>query len=154
VKAFRDGAIQRHFWTPLPIEASTQLVELENLLTHLQTISHENDKWRYIWNSEDFIFKKAYLQIIGVNYASPIFKWMWKPCVMGKHKFFFWLLLKDRLNTRGLLKRKNMDLPDYNCVLFNDNMEEDLMHLFFECSFNKWCWKFMEYILVSSRYAH
>jgi hypothetical protein len=25
---------------------------------------------------------------------------------MGKHYFFFWLLLRDRLNTRELLKRK------------------------------------------------
>jgi hypothetical protein len=31
---------------------------------------------------------------------------MWKSCVMGKHYFFFWLLLRDRLNTRELLKRK------------------------------------------------
>jgi hypothetical protein len=41
-----------------------------------------------------------------INDAPPIFKWMWKSCVKGKHKFFFWLLLMDRLNTRELLKRK------------------------------------------------
>jgi hypothetical protein len=61
---------------------------------------------------------------------------------MGKYKFFFWLPLKDRLNARDLLKRKNMELPD-TCVLCNDNKEEDLLHLFFEYLFNKWCWRFV-----------
>jgi hypothetical protein len=65
--------------------------------------------------------KKAYLQIIGINNASPIFKWMWKFCVRGKHKFFFWLLLGDKLNTIELLRRKNMDLQEYNCVLCTNN---------------------------------
>jgi hypothetical protein len=32
-------------------------------------------------------------------------------------KVFFWLLLKDRLNTCNLLLRKNKILPSYNCVL-------------------------------------
>ena len=33
--------------------------------------------------------------------------------VKNKRKFFFWLWLKDWLNTRALLKRKNMALEDY-----------------------------------------
>jgi hypothetical protein len=35
---------------------------------------------------------------------------------LGKHKFFFWLLLRDRLNTKNLLRRKTNILEDYNCV--------------------------------------
>jgi hypothetical protein len=70
------------------------------------------DHLSYIWNSEEYISKKAYLQIIGMVDVSPIFKWMWKSCARSKHKFFFWLLLHDRLNTRQILKRKNMDLQD------------------------------------------
>jgi hypothetical protein len=99
------------------------------------------DKWTYIWGSENYSSKKGYLQIIGIFDASPIFQWMWKSCVRGYNNFFFWLLLHARLNTRNLLKRKNMDLPDYNCVLFSRREEEDLMHLFFECLFSKWCWR-------------
>jgi hypothetical protein len=45
-----------------------------------------------------------------MNNASPIFKWMWKSCARGKHKFFFCLLLSDRLHTTELLKWKNMTL--------------------------------------------
>jgi hypothetical protein len=81
------------------------------------------------------------MNIIGINDASPIFQWMWKSCVLRGHKFFFWILLNDRLNTRNLLKRKNMDLQDYNCILCTRKVEEDLMHLFFECPFSKWCWR-------------
>jgi hypothetical protein len=83
------------------------------------------------------------MNIIGINDASPIFQWMWKSCVLRGHKFFFWLLLNNRLNTRNLLKRKNMDLQDYNCVLCTRKVEEDLMHLFFECPFSKWCWRLL-----------
>jgi hypothetical protein len=35
------------------------------------------------------------------------------------------------LNTRELLKRKNMELQDCACVLYNDNSGEILLHLFF-----------------------
>jgi hypothetical protein len=37
-----------------------------------------------------------------------------------KHKVFLWLFLKDRLNTRGLLRRKHMQLDSYTyemCLL-------------------------------------
>jgi hypothetical protein len=68
---------------------------------------------------------------------------MWKSCAREKHKFFFWLLLSDRLNTRELLKRKNMDLQDYTCVLCSTNSEESLLYLFFDCPFSKWCWRML-----------
>jgi hypothetical protein len=116
LKTFKTGAIERHFWHPLSIEASSQL-ELQWLLNDIQIANGANDKWGYICNSEEYFSHKGYQEIIGINDASPIFRWMWKSCVMGKHKFFFWLLLRDQLNTRELLKRKNMDLEDYNCAL-------------------------------------
>jgi hypothetical protein len=70
----------------------------------------------------------------------PLFSWMWSAGSLGKHKFFSWLLLKDRLNTRNLLRRKNMYLDDYNCAICNSNVEETCMHLFFECPFSLSCW--------------
>jgi hypothetical protein len=109
--------LQRHLWFLLLVEASEQLNELQILLNDLQSDLNEASKWTYIWNSEVHSSKKGYLQIIGINDTSPIFQWMWKTCARGRHKFFFWLLLNDRLNTRNLLKRQNMDLQDYNCVL-------------------------------------
>jgi hypothetical protein len=56
---------------------------------------------------------------------------MWASKVQNKHKFFFCLFLKDRINTRNLLHRQNMFLPSYICVLCVENVEEDVRHLFF-----------------------
>jgi hypothetical protein len=44
------------------------------------------------------------------------------------------------LNTRNILKRKNMHLDDYNCVLSNLGCEETSFHLFFECPFSRDWW--------------
>jgi hypothetical protein len=57
---------------------------------------------------------------------------------------FFWLALKDRLSTRALLKRKNMALESYNCVLCHLDVEESLHHLFFHCPFAMSCWNLLD----------
>lgn len=53
------------------------------------------------------------------------------------------ILLKDRLSTRGLLRRKNMELPNYNCVLCSANTEETVQHLFLQCPFAQHCRGFL-----------
>lgn len=57
---------------------------------------------------------------------------------------FFCLLLKDRLSSRNILRRKNMFLQSYNCVLCSLNSEETVHHLFLQCEFAKQCWEFIE----------
>jgi hypothetical protein len=52
----------------------------------------------------------------------------------------FWLLLQDKLNTRGLLRRKHMHLDSYTCELCLLQKEERLRHLFLACPFAKNCW--------------
>lgn len=69
--------------------------------------------------------------MIGTRQVHSAFKWLWKSSCQNKRKIFFWLLLKDQLNTRALLKCKNMTLEDYNCVLCNHQTEETMEHLFF-----------------------
>jgi hypothetical protein len=58
-------------------------------------------------------------------------------------KFFAWLVLVDRLNTKVILKRRNLfdEEDDAHCVLHVEGMDEDLDHLFFECDFSKRCWE-------------
>jgi hypothetical protein len=54
---------------------------------------------------------------------------------------FFWLLLHNRLNTRAMLRRKNMELDSYtcgNCIL---QKEETVTHLFLRCNFARRCWQ-------------
>jgi hypothetical protein len=87
------------------------------------------DKWSYKWNSDNFSTKKAYCLLQGTQPASPLFPWLWSSGNLGKHKFFFWLLLKDKLNTGNLLRRKNKALEDYNCAICNRGAEETSFHL-------------------------
>lgn len=63
--------------------------------------------------------------------------------VQNKHKFFFWLLLRDRLNTRNLSRRKNMFLECYSCVPCVEEMEESQQqHMFFDYPFSQAWWLF------------
>ena len=55
-------------------------------------------------------------------------------------KYFFWLLLQDKLSTRGVLRRRNMVLDDYTCVGCGVGVEETVDHLFLNCPFAVQCW--------------
>lgn len=60
--------------------------------------------------------------------------------VVGEAEIHIWLLLKDRLNTRNILRRV---LDDYSCPLCTASVEETSQHLFFTCSFSQWCWQLL-----------
>jgi hypothetical protein len=81
--------------------------------------------------------------MIGFTPTPNIFTSIWESSCQAKHKFFFWLLLHDRLNTRNLLRRKNFLLQSYNCVVRNCNTEETRVHLFWACPFADQCWNFV-----------
>jgi hypothetical protein len=135
----RNHQLEENFFLPLSSEALSQLSELQVLLLESNMDLDEKDIWHYSWGCL-FIPKKAYTAMRGNIPASPLFKWLWKSSNLGKHKFFFWLLIRDRLNTRNLLRRKNRVLQSYNCVLCDSGAEETLFHLFFDCSFSRDCW--------------
>ncbi|GJN35692.1 hypothetical protein PR202_gb24492 [Eleusine coracana subsp. coracana] len=81
--------------------------------------------------------------MIGTCNASPWFKCLWKSCCKSRLKFFFWLIIRDRLNTRNLLRRKNRHLDSYDCVLCSCAQEETLLHILFECQFSQQCWRYL-----------
>jgi hypothetical protein len=76
--------------------------------------------------------------------------WLWSTSCQNKRKIFFWLLLKDRLSTRELLRRKNMFVQSYNCVHCHV-VEESLYHLFFDCSFAIACWNTLHLLITSGQ---
>ena len=127
------------FHLPLSIEAYNQMQELQVELSDL-TLDNVNDSWTYIWGSSHFSSSKAYKILTGHSQIDPIFKWLWKTSCQSKHKVFFWLVLKDRLSTRSILRRRRMHLDDYYCVLCQQPSEETIMHLLFYCPFSKDCW--------------
>jgi hypothetical protein len=104
---------------------------------------HDNDnidQGKYIWGNGQFSVKKTYNHLMGSNHTHSTFKWIWGSSCQPKHIVFYCLLLKNILNTRGLLRSKSMVLESYNCELCIGQMEENLRHLFFKCSFAKNCW--------------
>ena len=86
-----------------------------------------------------FFHQKAYKCLIGQEEVDPIFKKLWKTCCQNKHKVSFWFLLKDRVSTRNILRRRNMVLQNYNCALCSQ-VEETSVHLFLKCDFAVECW--------------
>jgi hypothetical protein len=120
---------------------------------HLQ-LNEEQDIWQYTWGN-NFSSSKAYKILIGHSQHHPSVQWIWNCSCQPKHKVFFWLLLKDRLSTRKILKRKNMFLQSYSCVLCASNTEETVHHLFLQCEFAKQCWEFLEVdILADSEFPN
>jgi hypothetical protein len=128
------------FHLPLSVEAFSQLGQLQSILqeTHISDLA---DTWTYSWGSATFSSRKAYRQLSGQCNIHPAFKWLWKSSCQNKHRVFFWLLMRDRLSTRGLLRRRNMEMEDYNCVLCNEQAEGTVEHLFINCTFAEDCWR-------------
>jgi hypothetical protein len=104
------------------------------------TLNDENDKWIYNWGSSIFASAKVYKILVGHSGIHPTYKWLWKSNCQPKHKVFFWLLINDKLSTRNILKRKNMHLDSYNCVLCSLLTEETMSHVFVDRSFARMCW--------------
>lgn len=127
---------------PISSEAYAQLLLLAQLLESLPNDNQE-DIWTYIWGSPLFTTTKAYKQLIGFRIVHPGYKWLRKSSLQKKHKVFFLLLLKDRLSTQNILRRKNMDLPSCDCVLCHLTEEETVEHLFLNCPFAQSCWSLL-----------
>lgn len=150
---FADGfsqiPIHSLFHLPLSQQAHGQMLQLQVIFEHME-LTALPDRWTYIWNSNLFSVRKAYKQLSGHLVLHPVYKWLWRLSCQNKHKVFFWLLIKDRLSTRELLKRKNMVLQYYNCILCNGLREESLCHLFLECPFAIQCWAWLSIQVDSS----
>lgn len=123
-----------------------QFLSFSNLIQGLQ-LQNFPDTWTYIWGASAFASNKAYKVLIGHRQVPSPFKWLWRSACQNKRKIFFWLLLKDRLSTRALLRRRNMHLADYNCVLCHLNVEEEIDHLLFHCPFATACWSVLSAVI-------
>lgn len=128
------------FHTPMSLTAFQQLGQLQQLLSSIP-INDQNDTWAYAWNSKDYSATSMYNFLRQGTTAPPIFMKIWKSAVMPRYKIFFWLLLHDRINTRGLLHRKNFYLPSVNCAICTLESDETILHLFWDCPFAYDCWE-------------
>lgn len=125
------------FTLPLSIEAFSQLSAIQSISQQIE-LTDSKDTWKLNWGP-DISASRAYSFLIRHRQIHEGFLWPWKCFCQPKHKVFFWLLLRDRLSTRNILRRKNMHLDSFSCVLCQLNVEETVTHLFLDCSFARSC---------------
>jgi len=113
-KLFSHSHIENLFILPFSAAAFNQLQIVQSFIDHFP-LTEQHDCWKSDWG--DFSVSKAYKYLMGHRQVHQVYTWLWDCFCQPKHKvFFFWLLLKDRLSTRNILRRKNMALESYNCV--------------------------------------
>lgn len=117
-------------------QAYDQYLELQVVWEQI-ALSNVHDRWRYIWSSDNYSSQKAYRHFMGHPQVHPIYRHLWKSKCQPKHRVFYWLWLKNRLNTRDMLRRKNMTLESYSCENCLWQREKTLYHLFLRCNFAK-----------------
>ena len=118
------------------------------------------DRWHYLWGNGIYSSKRLSNLAYSILQAPAPFIWLWKSKCRPRLKFFMWLVLLDRLNTRDLLRRKqHPQFQDNNscvCVLCGVSQAETRDHLFFSCSFSKNYWNklhihWTEHLLIMPR---
>ena len=117
--------------------------ELETLQAQLQDIPYDEDavdRWIPVWGNT-YTSRRFYSQVFKNMDTHPIFKIIWKSRCTPRVKFFAWLVLVDRLNTKTMLRRRHLDVQGTDiCVMGDSGEEETIDHLLFECTFAKECW--------------
>jgi hypothetical protein len=131
--------LENNIHLPLSSEAHQQFLALQGRINDLYQ-PNGSDQWIYTWGNSNFSASKAYKALIGHRIIHLAFKWIWNSKCQMKHKFFCWLLLRDRISTRDLLQRRNMELDSYTYEMCILQRLETCAHLIFRCNFAKACW--------------
>jgi len=100
-----EAVHQLHTLFHLPLSELTfeRWLELQTIMAQF-TLNDSPDQWVCIWRSL-FSCSKTYRSIIDhADTKKKKFSWLWKYSCRPKDMVFFWLLLKDQLSTRNLLK--------------------------------------------------
>jgi hypothetical protein len=117
-KALLQADLLSLFRLPMSRLAYNEFMLFRDKLDDFRTDMQEPDVWVVKCRSGLYTSTLYYQhQFKDVN-PPPIFSWIWKAKCMPKIKVFSWLLLVDRLNTRGMLLKRNKHLEEgYLCVL-------------------------------------
>ena len=126
---------------PLSQQTYEELIDLQDLLTSITYDPGTNDQWSFIWGNNKYSSKKFYNLVFSTLEAPKTFSWLWKSQCTPRIKFFAWLMLVDRLNTRVMLRRRNFNIQTGTlCVLCTVGVDEDIDHLLFACPFAASYW--------------
>jgi hypothetical protein len=126
------------FNLPLSMVAQAELDELQNEVNEFIP-SQSNDEWSFPWGNK-FSTSKLYRVLIGDHIVPNPMLDIWKTCIVPRQKFFSWLLLNGKLNSKEMMLKKNFYVEFSECILCDTNILESIIHLFFECSFSQSFW--------------
>jgi hypothetical protein len=128
------------FHIPISQQAALELEELKVIIQDY-ALSEEIDQRIFCWGNNTFAAAKLYKLAFQPVQIPVTFSWVWKSKVTPRVKFFAWLVLLDRLNTKNMLSRRRFNVqPNTLCVLCGQGLEETIEHLFFDCPFARDCW--------------
>ena len=132
------------FHLPLSVEAFQEYNGLKQLL-HGHALTDQDDAWVFNSNKGAYTPKAFYnLFFAQIPIHTPS-KWIWPSKCISKHKFFAWLILHDRINTKDMMLRRHWKVTDNNdCVLCCAHTREDRDHLFFGCQFSARIWCYLQ----------
>jgi hypothetical protein len=92
----------------------------------------QNDVWSFIWGNQHYSAQRYYQHHFAAVRPTRHVLWIWKSKCMPRIKFFAWLPLNDRLNTRNMLRRRKQFLQEgYSYVLCHGSVKETMEHHFF-----------------------
>jgi len=128
------------FVLPLSTQAYEEMMDLQNHLVTLEYDDSTADFWTMLWGPQ-YSSWRFYNHVFSGMASTPYFKVLWKSQCTPRVKFFAWLVLMDRLNTKTMLRRRHLNIQDdVLCVMCNQGADEDIDHLFFTCPFVVQCW--------------
>jgi hypothetical protein len=140
----KDSMLE-NFHLPLSVEAHAELSKLKDLLFDVHLRDSSNDSWVLRLGHEALKPSKTYKHTFDHFETRQPSCWIWKSKCTSKHKFFAWLILHDRINTKDMLLRWHWHVTDnHNCILCHVGSFEDQKHLFFNCTFSTSVWNYLQ----------
>ena len=108
-----SSQILDEFHLPLSVQAFHEFNEVQGILAGV-FLEDEADMWIFSSNKGVYTSNSFYrLQFSHLENHIPSC-WIWKSRCMSKHRFFAWLLLHDRFNTKDMIGRRNWKQQDNN----------------------------------------
>jgi hypothetical protein len=89
----------------LLMEAQAELDDLQ-IEANDYTPSQSHDEWSFPWGNK-FSTSKLYRVLIGDHIVPKPILDIWKTCIVPRQKFFSWLLLNGKLNSKEMMLKKN-----------------------------------------------
>jgi hypothetical protein len=133
--------LSQNFHLPLTPQALDEVRTLQASSSYIDFTNDTHDSWTYEWGAVEYSSRAYYKFCFRECTAHIAFSWLWKSKCTPKLKFFWWLVLVDRLNTRNMLRRRNYTLnSSYDCLMCPSPPEETIEHMLFYCNFSKACW--------------